>query len=103
MSNVGETHFDKLARRYASLSFVKVDVAGESVEFWSVNATGKWHVDFDTGARHARCLIEFMARETAPYFLEGVVGAMNLVPSAARTGIEAGFIFQIAQRLIRDS
>lgn len=75
-----------------------VDATATEVLLWSVQPTGDYSTDCATGARYARAMLTVIRTHQTPQLLGNVVCAMP--PRAKWTGIEIGFLTEIATRAV---
>ena len=75
------------------LSFV------DGADLWSVNPTGNWGADCETGRKCANTLMDLMSVEQAPNLLGSVTEAM--IKKGAYGGIEVGFLQAIGELVVR--
>lgn len=82
----------------AVLPFVRRNEHGKYC-YWSVQPTGNWEVDCQTGKEYAQQAIEILSAEDKPYTLQWIVAAMKT--GGGESGIEVGFfneLFNLAAR-----
>lgn len=81
----------KMKERHTSISCVKENGTGD-LNYWSVEKSGDWKSDYDTGANIACDLWEYLHKFDEPMVLEKIVGAMKEIGA-----VETGFLRSIGE------
>lgn len=80
---------------YNQLTFVRLDDAGQVVDWWLIEETGDWSKDNQTGRDAAESLMRMMFFTDAPVYLGYVVKA--IIAKGRYGGIEVGFFTAFAE------